>query len=109
METKHTPGPWKLMGDLRIVGAEVPAKGDMSGFYPGIIRLDRNSNGTYVSMTFEEREANAKLIAAAPELLEACLNFMKHAQDKNITPTDVYFNSVDLIKAAIQKALGNNQ
>lgn len=58
---KHTPGPWK-----EISGAVYAyARG---GFIP-IAKMDREpGNGTLPT----ERDANARLIAAAPELLEAC-------------------------------------
>ena len=47
----------------------------------------------------EERKANAKLIAAAPELLEALLNI---ENDDNSIPKTIW----DLRNAAIKKALG---
>lgn len=61
MNTKHTPGPWAARKDpegLAIVGG--------SGEYPGLPE--------YVGMIkniYGRDEANARLIAAAPELLEA--------------------------------------
>ena len=56
-ETKHTPGPWEIApiesGDKDIIIVE-----------PGVA-LD------YDDVDPEEQEANAHLIASAPELLEA--------------------------------------
>ena len=71
--SKHTPGPWKVW----------------DGFYPGIegpndrsviIFGDKNENsgvhgGEPEESYSEEREANAHLIAAAPDLLEVCQTF----------------------------------
>ena len=58
MNTKHTPAPWKIFRqdeDLIIINeSSRPSIADITG-----------GNG------LEEDEANAKLIAAAPELLEA--------------------------------------
>ncbi len=57
--SKHTPGPWLAQG--RYIGV----KGHMS--YIGECG-DQNGNWTNEPMAV----ANARLIAAAPDLLEAC-------------------------------------
>ena len=60
MKTKHTPGPWEIMTGLQdgiIVGAD--RKGVVDG--DGFASMER---------TQEENQANARLIAASPELLE---------------------------------------
>src|SRR5215813_7422945 len=62
MASKHTPGPWAVYrhdGSNRL--DIMAADGDGEG---GWIAHDISSPGT-------EREANARLIAAAPEMLEA--------------------------------------
>jgi hypothetical protein len=75
-ETKHTPGPWKIKG-------------------PSIECLPHTDGGDYailsdeliIAETFERVAAgkaepalaNARLIAAAPELLEACEKLLKRA------------------------------
>jgi len=51
----------------------------------------------YNSMTDEEELANAKLIAAAPDLLDALLDFLTGSSD--------YIKA----KAAIEKAIGNGK
>jgi hypothetical protein len=57
--TQHTPGPWMASVNSIIV------------FARGQDRIcTLNSNETLFPKS--EREANARLIAAAPELLEAC-------------------------------------
>jgi len=59
--TKHTPGPWKIIR----LDNEVYINPDReSGEYALIARI----NGTHRR---DSQEANARLIAAAPELLEA--------------------------------------
>ena len=58
-ETKHTPGPWHA-GTMNETGQAIfPESG---GFNICILSPVRDYN----------QEANANLIAAAPELLEAC-------------------------------------
>jgi hypothetical protein len=71
MSANHTPGPWELRGDLIIGGKYIPENPKApegafeiakltytEGFYPWI-------------PTGQTREANGRLIAAAPELLGA--------------------------------------
>ena len=57
---RHTPGPWRI-GDagMTVYGPKV------DGEFPRMLA------GSSESMPREERRANARLIAAAPELLEA--------------------------------------
>jgi hypothetical protein len=61
MSAKHTPGPWELKSEgwkgQFIYGTDEHAKG---------VRFIAK-----VSLDFDGAEANARLIAAAPELLEA--------------------------------------
>ena len=68
--TKHTPGPWIIASDdLSIEAPSHPSNGT-----PLIAQLYASSHFGY-----DERMANARLIAAAPELLEtlkAVLSFM---------------------------------
>lgn len=103
---KHTPGPWKANG---------PSPGNIKGFDDGgdyaiisggIIaeafhRIDDN--------TFVDAEANARLIAAAPELL-ATLKFAL-AEISDMT-TDAFSKGADKeardrMKQAIAKAEGD--
>lgn len=63
-QTKHTAGPWTLRGKLTVAVIRHPkdhivcnVRNEITGFEPAGERA--------------EQEANARLIAAAPELLEA--------------------------------------
>lgn len=89
---KHTPGPWEIRdlssdeipnGDIAICGsgAEISIIKGSDAYHPGW-----NS----------EREANARLIAAAPELLTAA----KHALPGCVGESE------KLLRAAITKAEG---
>lgn len=60
METKHTPGPWESVGRAVYTAHENPSR--------EIIWDGHNTR----SAGNDEQLANARLIAAAPELLEAC-------------------------------------
>lgn len=58
METKLTPGPWEaVIYD--------------GSFDPPLIKSDHRTIGRLHGMEDRQHEANAKLIAAAPEMLEA--------------------------------------
>ena len=64
MSTEHTPGPYHVCeGTVVIAGGTGPS------FHDGVFVVDCFHDG---SVSMEEQKANAKLIAAAPQLLEAC-------------------------------------
>lgn len=89
---KHTPGPWTLEYDYSLV---MPAKDGNHIVTGGPIGPDEASR--------EEKRANARLIAAAPELLEAIELLSKILF--NTHPLSVDQEHVKLIiNSAIQKA-----
>lgn len=89
MEFKGTPAPWIN------VGGWVDAEGN------GII-----CSLSAVSMKPEDvDEANANLIAAAPELLEALIELTESAKEA-IDGLGDLSDAIDTAKAAIAKALG---
>lgn len=93
-ETKHTPGPWSAIQprpELLVICTEVD--GD------GIAEVDELWNR-------DEWLANARLIAAAPELLEALvaldtlIDFEESAKDGEHS----WFDDASAINAAMEKA-----
>lgn len=58
---QFTPGPWRVINDKTIVGADYPGQG-----YVADVNLHRNSDAQEV-----DGQANATLIAAAPAMYEA--------------------------------------
>lgn len=85
---KHTPGPWCVEG----VGIRALVRAGING----VIVAVRHR------LSAQEHEANARLIAAAPELLEAAMAF--------IAPFDgievVQDSDIAKARAAIAKATG---
>lgn len=94
--TKHTPGPWHVVGH----GRPLVCGGKLSR---NAIEV-RADNGDICELHEHWDEkielANARLIAAAPEMLEA-LRLVENAD--MVVPADR-----ELIKAAIAKATGDN-
>lgn len=86
-EFKGTPGPWKQVENGgRMVG--VMSKGEWVVYKAG---QDR--------MSTHELEANAKLIAAAPDLLEALTDLLTRFNSSELT-----IETLENAKAAIAKA-----
>ena len=98
METKHTPGPW-LYNDTTA-------------------QVHRLHSATIAEVCNHDmnREANARLIAAAPDLLEACIAMAKwidgHGEvvflGGGFGAIDSMNNARLLSRAAIAKATGND-
>lgn len=93
MNTKHTPGPWVVSLSPNLVGA-----------------IDDGGERETVAETVgPNKEANAHLIAAAPDLLEACKMMLLWLE----TPKTAELNSASWReclpkgRAAIAKALGS--
>ncbi|WP_374255823.1 hypothetical protein [Yokenella regensburgei] len=98
-EFKGTPGPW-VMDDYGNVLHETEA---------GSVGKLRVSGVRLPNRVTEEYAANTKLIAAAPDLLEALQN-MIGAFDNPIVrrklPSDFNSEAIQSARAAISKALG---
>jgi len=93
---KHTPGPWEARFNLHgqavvngIHGIQVAHFGDNSVY---------SKDGSY-SISKEEAMANARLFAAAPDLLEAAKDIL----DLKRTGREAW----EKLKAAIKKAGGS--
>ena len=105
MSTQHTPGPWKL-GALDITPFG-------TGFSMGI---DAESHGELALVVWQmeedkvdgkpspQCEANAKLIAAAPDLLDALDLLLGKAYKQNFN--DSYPEILAKAEAALAKARG---
>lgn len=97
---KHTPGPWYRSGDHIREEASDAIIATVS---------DGGRDDTPV-LTDEEIAANAHLIAAAPELLEALNWAMKQIGEPRLIKgqNDHHFNAWHAANAAIAKAEGRS-
>jgi len=72
MKTKHTPGPWQFRS---MPPRKYYVFADPINYYGDIALVNQYSENSE-----EHAKANAKLIAAAPELLEVCIALVDHMQ-----------------------------
>ncbi len=92
-DTQHTPGPWEIRRDTDVTGYPVFSIAGMSGEQKrDVVTLD----------------ANARLIAAAPDLLAALEDLRAEALAwLRKDPEAVSRLTQDVVDAAIAKARGN--
>lgn len=115
--SKHTPGPWTLKATTCGIGCcddiqEVYAQ------YPGddepIRQIASVDGGNAVWLREGEAEANDRLIAAAPSLLEACQAAESGLTDAMLGGDEEYARMavayaqgvINQLRAAIRKAIG---
>ena len=102
MKAAHTPGPWEQWVGHATILAGPAAKneiGQLSGFRRPICEIvDAEGEEPFDGLE-EEEEANARLIAAAPEMLAA----LHEARD---VLEDSYGACIQAVDAAIAKAEG---
>lgn len=96
--SKYTLGPWSIT-DLGKSKRGNPLDASLNG--PNGLPL------MFIPFTSSEQVANARLIAAAPELLEACRTAI--AQLSSLHPLGEISRAETRILAAIAKAEGSNQ
>lgn len=103
MVGKHTPGPWVITShrppysegnDFPGVGISIPSEELTSGIHEDAIEV-----------WGENSEANARLIAAAPDLLQSCRG-MLHALETDYRDTGKWDELMGEAVAAIAKATG---
>ncbi|HEJ4644000.1 TPA: hypothetical protein ACWMI6_005978 [Pseudomonas aeruginosa] len=107
--SKHTPGPWVLdtiptsVGICHRIGPFPPRRPDDVKVRHACLYADYPSASNPAD---EELEANARLIAAAPELLEALQHIEEYwNRDSNEQAmTDALWHIIETAQAAIAKA-----
>lgn len=101
----HTPGPYLAERNFVYALNEDGSNRMFASVQAGYVRQPRKIRGADIKTSDEEAVATARLIAAAPELLEALENFLAdHAIFKSEQPCPC--NLCRMGKPAIAKALG---
>lgn len=103
-KTQHSPGPWEIAEDGQYFG-------DSSATYRALYVIQTNQRViARTTLPADEKEqANARLIAAAPELLAALHGIMRHLKENCIwreSRADYGSDLLDAARAAIAKATG---
>lgn len=113
---KHSPGPWAVVRkglDLFIQSASITNKGNPTNGQNWICRISQPKTGEpfygfgHAKITrddIERSDANASLIASAPDLLETCVNTLNTL----IEWGDGYGELADALRAVIRKAKGRD-
>ena len=100
IKTKHTPGPWSInrAAATHVQDARERGIAACGGYY---------STDAKLAMADGEQEANARLIAAAPELLDA-LRGLLAARDSTTMgrERELYEEWIPKARAAVAKAEG---
>lgn len=97
--SRHTPGPW-VRGQGRNAPQIIEGDGRVA---PKII-----AEIYYYRMTNTERDANARLVAAAPDLLAACEAVLADNTDANLWGDHgLAYAVIEQVEKAIKKAKGD--
>jgi hypothetical protein len=111
--TGHTPGPWRA--DCR-TGCVAIYTGDprtcLSAASRWAIHFQEGRGepgpGGEYQRTTAEQEANASLMAAAPELLEALRLLLEHSERMNSPSDELWHAHRDIARDAIARAEGRD-
>lgn len=112
--SKHTPGPWEVTNDINVFSALGADSGDghkahstdgwqVADCSEGLTFVD----GGMVELGYDVKKANARLIAAAPDLLEA-LEYMLNCQYDYDPRRQADCDMCAKARAAISKARGES-
>ena len=93
MENKFTKGNWNISDDTSECYL---VKSDDGGLIAFVYDGDIDDEAIHMDVV----QANAKLISAAPDLLDACIKIAEYIELHNISDGEAYF----IVKNAIKKA-----
>ena len=109
-DTKHTPGPWEYEATEGSRWGWVTEEG-RDGHGRVICRMEPNKIVSHAdkrrrdSVVLDAQDcADARLLAAAPELLAACREALEYLECNTVTPREARY--IDTLLAAIAKAEG---
>ena len=97
---EHTPGPWKVVNDWNGRPVKIIAPHADPHKPGGIVDITRDRAISLPSS--EEGSANARLISAAPDLLDVCKEALQREEDTGESCGSRDF--IERLRAAIAKA-----
>ena len=100
----HTPGPWKLHSAGMQFSWEINQHVPDGGLWSAVVEVNANGLGSR-TVKVKEAEANARLIAAAPELLRELKHLLSMWEEAIGWEKD-YMDMGDSARAVIAKAEG---
>lgn len=103
MSEKHTPGPWQWIVDRWNGGYSALAASNGGDVLRPLHKNDGDSGAAWFEGDESLREANARLIAAAPDLLDACKDALALLEDVDAADGCIG----DALRAAIARATGD--
>lgn len=117
MMFKGTPGPWDYVPSNVIHGPYVSCAwgaGDICDGYvmsnPDSLSIRNGGIREPIHHQYDEADANMRLVAAAPELLEALVELQSWCQGyENTIQNEMAVKYLDKARAAIAKALGEQK
>jgi hypothetical protein len=100
--TKHTPGPWAISAAARC-GNELMIVAPSSDGSIHVCEVTTNGKSNNKKI-MPEQEANARAIAALPELLAACRLFVEYDNDTELD-NDITILAYNVARSAIRAAI----
>jgi glutathionylspermidine synthase len=100
MKTEHTPGPWKVVNS-KALGIDMELSDHVFQVSDGQRWIANINKGLHSD------EANARLIAAAPELFNACIKAAEQICNHESGHTLQFQRVQDLLDNVIAKATGS--
>jgi hypothetical protein len=109
-DAKHTPGPWGVRTSQKGLPAQIVAPNESTSA-PGKVGTSITRWGSISLPSSDEGQANARLIAAAPDLLAALDGLVSSLEPMVVTLADGTVNAIETqevaaARAAIAKARG---
>ena len=103
MNNRHTPGPWAVKG--KAPGPVVYAEGRREHIC--VVQHDLDQPYQMAKETYAQAEADARVIAAAPDMLAACEEVAEIIHHRAGTGDPDLHRANEILRAAIAKAKGD--